>query len=205
MKDRTLIRIARFVSMLFSPFIVPLLAFMVVFLFSYLSVLPLSYRLLVLGMVYCFTIFLPQFTIYLYRKINGWTRRQLGHRERRIVPYLLTIFSYIFCLLLMFQLNMPRYLSGIIIAALLMLIICVVINTYWKISTHMAAIGGLVGSLISFSILFFYNPVWWLCLSILFAGILGTSRIILRQHSLSQVLAGFGVGFLCGVLGIMFL
>lgn len=205
MKDRTLIRIARFVSMMFTPFIVPLLVFAGVFIFSYLSVQPLSYRLLVLAVIYCFTIFLPQFTIFLYRKINGWSRRQLGRRERRIVPYILTIFSYVFCLLLMFQLNMPRYLSGIIVAALLMLVSCAIINIYWKISTHMAAIGGLVGALVSFSILFFYNPVWWLCLSILFSGMLGTSRIILRQHSLSQVLTGFGIGFVCGISGIMFL
>jgi membrane-associated phospholipid phosphatase len=34
---------------------------------------------------------------------------------------------------------------------------------------------------------------------------LGSARMILRQHSLSQVVGGFGVGLLCAVFGILFL
>ena len=36
------------------------------------------------------------------------------------------------------------------------------------------------------------------------AGLLGTSRMILRQHTLAQVVAGFWVGFACAVVGILF-
>ena len=64
----------------------------------------------------------------------------------------------------------------------------------------MAGIGGIIGGLISFSELFGYNPVWWLCLFILVAGVLGSARIILRHHSLGEVLSGFGVGFICALL-----
>jgi membrane-associated phospholipid phosphatase len=35
--------------------------------------------------------------------------------------------------------------------------------------------------------------------------VLGSARMILRQHSLSQVVGGFGVGFVCATLGIIFL
>jgi membrane-associated phospholipid phosphatase len=37
------------------------------------------------------------------------------------------------------------------------------------------------------------------------AGILGTSRMILRQHTLLQVVAGFLVGIVCAIIGIIFL
>ena len=55
-EDKTLIRIARMVSALFTPFSIPFLAFLVLFLFSYLSIMPIQYKLIVLGIVYCFTI-----------------------------------------------------------------------------------------------------------------------------------------------------
>ena len=52
---------------------------------------------------------------------------------------------------------------------------------------------------------FRFNPTWWFCLVILVAGILGSSRMILRQHILSQVVVGFLVGVVCAVVGIVYL
>ena len=43
--------------------------------------------------------------IYFYQKVNGWSLRHLGHREKRIVPYAMTIASYIVCLLLMYRMG----------------------------------------------------------------------------------------------------
>ena len=66
-----------------------------------------------------------------------------------------------------------------------------------KVSTHSAAIGGVAGALIAFSFKFAFNPVWWLCLVLILGGMVGTARIILRQHTLSQVVTGYLIGFLC--------
>ena len=57
-----------------------------------------------------------------------------------------------------------------------------------------------IGGLVAFSALFDYNPVWWLCIFILIAGILGTARIILRHHTLGEVMGGFAVGLICSLL-----
>ena len=46
------------------------------------------------------------------------------------------------------------------------------------------------------------NPVWWLCFFILLSGMLGTARIIVKQHTLLEVLAGFIVVLFCGVIEI---
>lgn len=195
MSDKHLITTAKFVSTMFTPLCVPLLAFAILFTFSYLSLLTLGFRLVVLSMVASFTIILPKFAILLYRKMNGWTLRQASKRENRVVPYLLTITCYIACLYLMYSLAMPRFLSAIIMAGLIVLVICIIINLWWKISTHMAGIGGLIGGLIPLSMSFEYNMTWWMCCAIIFAGMLGTSRMILRQHSLGQIIVGFFVGF----------
>lgn len=189
--DRTLIKTARIVSAVFTPFSIPFVAFLILFLFSYLNIMPLAYKLIVLGVVYCFTILMPTLTIFLFRKINGFEAKDLTDRKKRYVPYLLTIISYVFCMLMMRKLNIPWYMSGIILTALLMMLISIILNLKWKLSEHMLGMGGIVGGVVSFSALFGYNPVWWLSLFILIAGVLGTARIILQHHTLSEVLTGF--------------
>ena len=195
--DRTLIRTARVISAIFTPFSIPFLAFLILFLFSYLRIMPIQYKLIVLGVVYCFTILMPTLTIFLFRKINGFSPEDLGERKRRFMPFLLTITSFVFCLVMMHRLNIPWYMTGIILAALIMMVICIVVNLKWKLSEHMAGVGAIVGGLVSFSALFGYNPVWWLCLFILIAGVLGTARIILQHHTLGEVLVGFAIGLIC--------
>lgn len=198
--DRTLIRTAKVISALFTPFSIPFLAFLFLFIFSYLRIMPLQYKLIVLGVVYCFTILMPTLTIFIFRKINGFSPEELAERKKRYVPFILTITSYVFCLLMMHRLNIPWYMTGIILAALVMMVICVIVNLKWKLSEHMAGAGAVVGGLVAFSALFGYNPVWWLCVFILVAGILGTARIILQHHTPGEVMGGFIVGLTCSLL-----
>ena len=199
-EEKTLIRVARMVSAVFTPFSIPFLAFLILFLFSYLSIMPIQYKLIVLGIVYCFTIMIPVLAIFIFKKINGFSAQELGERKKRYVPFFLTITSYVFCLLMMNRLNIPWYMSGIILAALIMMVICIVVNLKWKLSEHMAGAGAVIGGLVAFSALFGYNPVWWLCLFILVAGVLGTARIILGPHTLGEVMGGFAVGFICSLM-----
>lgn len=198
--DKTLIRTAQVISAIFTPFSIPFLAFVILFIFSYLRIMPLQYKLIVLGVVYCFTILMPTLTIFIFRKINGFSPQDLVERKRRYVPFILTITSYVFCLLMMHRLNIPWYMTGIILAALVMMIICVIVNLKWKLSEHMAGAGAVVGGLVAFSALYGYNPVGWLCLFILVAGVLGTARIILQHHTLGEVMGGFAVGLICSLL-----
>jgi membrane-associated phospholipid phosphatase len=92
---------------------------------------------------------------------------------------------------------------SIVTAALIIQIVCALINVWWKISTHTAAIGGVAGALFIFSEVFRFNPIWWFSLTLIIAGILGTSRMILRQHTLLQVVVGFFVGFASAIFSIL--
>jgi membrane-associated phospholipid phosphatase len=204
-REKSIILAARIVSMVFTPFYLPFLGMMVLFIFSYLGLMPWAYKLQLLTLVYLFTILLPTILIHLYRRYNGWTLIELGHRERRMVPYVISILCYFFCIYVMDMLHIPHFMQAILLAALLIQVICALINVWWKISTHTAAIGGVAGALFVFGEFFGFNPVWWLCLVLVLAGLLGTSRMILRQHSLLQVVAGFLVGVSCSVVGLIYL
>lgn len=204
MKHRNLIIAARVISLVFTPFYLPVVGLTALFVFSYLSLLPFRYKAAVVGLAYLFTVLAPTLLIHAYRRYNGWTPVELGRKERRMVPYVISIACYFACVYLMERMHIPRFMGGILIAALLIQITCAVINAWWKISTHTAAIGGVAGALFAFADIFGFNPVGWLCGVFMLAGLLGTSRMILRQHMLAQVVAGFWVGFACAVVGILF-
>ena len=200
MKKINIILTARIISMIFTPFYIPLIGMAALFIFSYMRVLEFGYKSIIVLTVYLFTILLPSLLIHFYQKYNGWTPIELGHKERRMVPYIISIICYFSCIFIMEYRNVPRYITIILIAALVIQMLCALINVWWKVSTHTAAIGGVTGALFAFAEIFAFNPIWWLCIVLILAGMVGTSRMILRQHSLSQVLTGFGIGFICAYI-----
>lgn len=202
MKEKNIIFTARIMSMIFTPFYLPIVGLIALFIFSYMSLLPMMYKLVMLAMVYLLSVVAPSLLIHLYRLCQGWTSHELGRKERRLVPYIISIVCYFACFFWMEYRNTPRVISIIVVVALTIQMICALINIWWKISTHTAAIGGVAGGLISYSIAFSFNPLWWLCFVLILAGAVGTARMILRQHSLSQVVGGFLVGAACAILVI---
>lgn len=202
MKEKNIIFTARIMSMIFTPFYLPIVGLIALFIFSYMSLLPMMYKLVMLTMVYLLTVVAPSLLIHLYRLCQGWTSHELGRKERRLVPYIISIVCYFACFFWMEYRNTPRVISIIVVVALTIQMVCALINIWWKISTHTAAIGGVAGGLISYSIAFSFNPLWWLCFVLILAGAVGTARMILRQHSLSQVIGGFLVGAACAILVI---
>lgn len=202
MKEKNIIFTARIMSMIFTPFYLPIVGLIALFIFSYMSLLPMMYKLVMLAMVYLLTVVAPSLLIHLYRLCQGWTSHELGRKERRLVPYIISIVCYFACFFWMEYRNTPRVISIIVVVALTIQMVCALINIWWKISTHTAAIGGVAGGLISYSIAFSFNPLWWLCFVLILAGAVGTARMILRQHSLSQVVTGFLIGAACAILVI---
>lgn len=200
---KRMILAARIISMIFTPFYLPLVSLVALFIFSYMSRLPLFYQLKVVTLVYLFTVFLPSILIHLYRRYQGWTTFQMGRKERRMVPYIIAIMCYFTCYYLMTVMRIPQFMANIVVTALAIQVVCAIVNIWWKICIHMAGIGGMAGAQLAISLVFQFNPLWWLSVIILVAGLIGTARMILRQHSLRQIVGGFVVGAVCGFLLIV--
>ncbi len=196
---------ARALSFVSRPYYVPVSLFVSLFTFTGLRLLPAGYKLWVTGLAWAFTVALPRLCVWLWRRLNGWAPAQLRRRERRAVPYVLFLLSYAGGLQLMWGLHLPRYMCGIVVAALLVQAVGAVVNVWWKISMHCAGAGGLVGALVAYSALFGFDPTGWLCVLILLCGAVGTARMLLRQHSLGQVVAGTLAGAAASLAGILWL
>lgn len=195
--------VSRALSVVFTPFYLPLVGMAALFIFSYLNLLPWAYKLRVLFMVYVFTILMPTLFIHLYRKYQGWSVLRLISREGRMIPYVISIMCYFACFYLMNRFHFPHFMSSIVVSALFIQIICAILNVWFKISTHTAAIGGMTGGLLAFAEIFAFNPLWWLCVSLFLAGLVGTGRMLLRQHSLHQVVYGYLIGTIVSFLVVI--
>ena len=203
MKERDIIRASKVLSAIFNPFYLPVVGLVLLFMFSYLRQMPTRYKLQVVLMVYLCTALLPTLLIRFYRRYQGWSRHEIGRQERRVIPYIIAIACYFLCYYLMNRVHIPHFMSSIVVAALTIQVVCALINMFWKISTHTAAIGGVTGALLIFSFFFRFNPVWWLCLLTIVGGFVGTSRMILRQHTLAQVVCGFLLGAILAFYAIL--
>lgn len=205
MKNRWLILAAKVISFSFSPFYMPMIAFFIMFIFSYLKLFPWQYKLTVLFWVYFYTVLIPWIGIYVYRKINGWTSHHLGKRTNRYVPYIISLCSYLTLLYTMRVSHMPHFTIVIIETALVLQFICLILNHWIKVSTHAAASAAVIGALCAFSLIFEFPPLNWLCLTIFLCGLVSTSRLILRQHKLIDIGLGTLLGLLCGFCCVMWI
>lgn len=111
-KEKDIILMARIVSMIFTPFYLPILGLIALFIFTYMSILPWQYKFWVLLLAYLFTILLPTLLIRLYRRYQGWTKIDISRRERRMIPYVITILCYFFCYYVMSMQRLPQFMAN---------------------------------------------------------------------------------------------
>ena len=88
-------------SVIFTPFYLPLVGLAVLLTFTYLSLLPWAYKLFLVVTFWVFTIALPSLLIRLYRRYQGWSLFSMASKERRVIPYVISIVSYLLCYYIM--------------------------------------------------------------------------------------------------------
>ena len=194
---------SRVLSSLFRPAYYPIVGFAILLVFTYMSLLPWAFKLWLLCMVYVFTIGLPWIGTQIIKHVNGWKQHELRAQGKRTAAYILNIICYLGCLTICRTMNLPSFMGALIAVSLLVQCCCTLINLKYKISIHSAGTGAIIGALFAYSLIFNFDPTWWLCGAILLSGAVMSSRMLLRQHSLGQVMSGTGVGLLCGFIGVI--
>ncbi len=188
--------LARILSAAFHPNCYPTVAFFCLLNFTFLQMLSVLFRLHILAVVYLLTFAVPYVGVYVYHLARG------GHSH--IVPYSINMLSYLMCFLFVWRLRMPSFMLAVLAIAVWVQCVCSVISVWWRLSIHTVASGAVIGALVVYSSLLGFNPEWWLCVVILVNGLVGSCRMILRRHTLWQVIGGTWVGIACGLIGTMF-
>lgn len=186
-------------SLLLSPLLMPTYGMFIAFWLSTLQILLTTDKLTVIAVVALMTCVVPVILISLMRYFGLIADVHLNARRERFLPYAVIVVCYVVSALYLFNINAPTWMWMFMFGAGIAALISMVVTFFWKISAHMAGIGGLIGLLCKINSngdgVFDLMPI--ICVTIVVAGILGSSRIAMERHTFWQVVAGVLNGFFC--------
>lgn len=191
--------LANVMSTALSPILMPTYGVFLVLSVSVLCVLPYGTRVAVLLVCMGITCILPLIFLSVMRHFKLVKSLHVEVREQRLIPYLFTALCYFGAAYYLYYCHSPRWFMMFMVGSALTVVVMALINLKWKISAHMAGIGGVVALIYQIHAmgLSAFDLLWLLCLAVLVAGALGSARLALKRHNTWQVLAGAVVGFLC--------
>ena len=193
--------IAHVISTVFQPLLMPTYGVVLLFVYTYFGVIYTQQFWLIISPIVLFSFVIPAILIFMLFRMGVISDLSLTKRRERFFPYLITLLSYTAMMLFYYRMNMPKWFLLMIAASIVIMIIAILITLRWKISAHMFGIGGLIGGAMSVS--YFVersNPYYMFMGLFILAGLIGTSRLILKRHTLGQVIAGFLLGLLVSFL-----
>ena len=191
--------VANFLSTALSPLLMPTYGVFLVFWVSVLCLLPYGRRVAVLLVCMGITCIIPLIFLSILRHFKLIDDLHVEKREQRLVPYMFTTVTYLVAAYYLYYCHAPQWFIMFMVGATITLLVVTLISLRWKISAHMAGIGGIIALVFQIHVqgLSAFDLIWLLCLIIILAGALGSARLIRKRHDIYQVLAGVVVGFLC--------
>ena len=188
--------IAHLISTIFQPLLMPIYGVMLLFVYTYFGVHYLQQFWVIIIPVALFSFAIPAILIFILYKIGVISDLSLKIRSERIYPYVITLISYSVMIFFYYRMHMPTWFLMIMVSTVAIMIVAILITLKWKIRAHMFGIGGLIGGAMSVSYFVEHsNPYFMFMGLFIIAGLVGTSRLILKRHTLAQVIAGFLLGF----------
>ena len=164
--------------------------------------------------VFMTTITLPAIAVVMM-KMLGWVQTlRMETRHERIGPYIVSGIMYMTLYLHVSKAEFPTSLRVASLGVLICLWICFFINNFLKVSVHAAGMGGLVAIVALTKLKFGYEAAqigipggvnlvlsidYLLYGTILLAGLVCTSRLLLDAHKPNEVY----LGLMIGIFGII--
>lgn len=186
---------AKIISIIFHPVIIPTLGILLLlnsgFYFSAINWEAKRFLLLVTVFT---TGILPMLAVAILA-LNPKFDISMNHHRDRLLPLVFSSVFYYLGFVLLSRMRAIPVFKLFMIASVLVIVVLLLISLKWKISNHMAAIGGLTATLLALSFRLGVNPYGSVILVIFVSGLLGTARIILKKHNIWQVLSGYVLGF----------
>lgn len=188
-------KFAKIISGIFHPVFIPTLGMVLLFNSNfYFSMLSWEAKRFVLLVVFFTTCILPLLSMAIMALRPNFNIAMPEGRDR-ILPLLSSsVFYYLGFMLLSKIPTVPDF-KLFMLATILVTIALLVISFKWKISLHMAAIGGLSGTLFALAFRSGVNPVYSVLIVVVVSGLIATARLILKKHDVWQLLAGYALGF----------
>jgi len=193
--------LSNIISVLFHPIIMPTLGLLVLFNSgTYLQFVPHEYKRVIFLIVIIITGIMPVLLMPLLRLKKMITSYKINQRSERIVPMFFTTVFYAINIWYLHRLQAPVSVELFFIGVFFSVLASWIISYFWKISAHMVGIGGIVGLIIVVIFRFYTQLNFFLICAIIAAGLIGTARLYLKEHTAAQVYLGFLLGIVAVIL-----
>ena len=190
------ISLARIISGLFHPVLMPFFT-LILMLQShsfFVGLLPLKEIFILAGSVLLTTVFCPLLMIFFLFRVKLVSSLTMEKREERILPLLSTGVFYYLTYYLLKGISLSVLFSYFMLGTTLLIIICLLVNLFFKISLHMAGIGGVTGFWLGLCIRQGTPHEIFLSILLLLCGLLGYARLKDGDHSTKEVYTGLFLG-----------
>ncbi|MBT2549063.1 phosphatase PAP2 family protein [Arthrobacter sp. ISL-65] len=134
-----------------------------------------------------FVCVLPLAAVVLLVRLGKVTDHHVSDRRQRAPVLAMTVVSLLAGLAVLLAINAPYSVIVVVLAIVGGVVVLAVISLFWKISGHAGAIA------LTTAITVLILGVQWLPLLVLIPAV-GWSRVVLRAHTVAQVVAGALVG-----------
>lgn len=189
-------RIARLISILFHPLLVPTyaVALLISFPAEYNRNFPFQASLMLIAFIFLSTFLLPLLLMLILKVMKVVESLEMKTQRERIIP--LGMMAIVFYLVFQMLQQGPQdaVFNLFMLGSTLLVLLSLIINYYQKISIHMVAHGGLNGAFIGYSLLFGIEINWLICLLLGLSGLVGYARLQLRSHTQTEIYTGYLLG-----------
>ena len=190
------VKLAKFVSIIFHPVLVPALGFLLLFTSGfYDSMLTTDAKRFILLVIFFSTATLPMLAVAILA-LNSKFDILMPNNRDRIIPLLFTSVFYYIGFILLSKIHFIPMFKLYMIASVLLIVALLLISFKWNISIHMAAIGAVTATFFALSFRGGVNPVNAIVIVVIVSGLVGTARMVLNKNNLLQVAAGYILGFI---------
>jgi membrane-associated phospholipid phosphatase len=166
-------------------------------------------RFLLIFNVFMLTVFFPLFSIFLMKMLDFIKSYKMEDKTERIGPLIATGIFYLW-MFVNFKDNttISVSFSSFVLGSTIGLFMALMLNSFTKISLHTIAAGGLVSGLLFIKYLYSYetffvnlpfgsfqvSTTFVIIIAMIIAGLVGTSRLMLKAHDEFDVYGGYIVG-----------
>lgn len=165
--------------------------------------LPDRGRHLLLGMVFLMTAVFPITSMLMMRRSGAISELAMPLRQERFAPYVITLVYFCMTYYLLRRTPLHPAVLALFTGVLASTAGLLLLNLRWKVSAHMAGIGGAAGMLIGLGMVH-GMPAPMLPAVFVLAGLLGSARMLVTDHTLGEIIAGMTLGLGCTLGCLLF-
>lgn len=200
---------ATFLSYLFHPVFMPVLIILVIWRIQPAEFAGIDKKKLVYGLIslVSITVFFPLLVVVLAKALGFVQSIHMRVSRDRIIPLVATMIFYFWAQQVSglpfkndagenMNVYWPLIVRIMMLGTFWGIVVLFMASIFFKVSMHTTAAGGAIGIMIVLLFLSSFNVLTALLVTILIGGLVGTARLVLREHTPFELWVGYAIGII---------